>query len=278
MVVHPQTLAVDAQHVRVPAHPLLAPVLEGLVVLVRADEVLHLHELEFANPKDKIARRDLVAERLALLRDAERHAYARRADHVLEIDEHALRRLGSQVHLGRRVLDGPHVRLEHQVEHPRLVERAAAFRAFVALHVVGPPAPLAYAQALPQRVDEVLQVATGLPDLFWHDQRRFQAHHVVAQVDHVPPPQIADRPLQRHAVRAVVVEARQPAVDLARRVDEAAALGQRHDLVHQLLARDGHPSFKIETMLPAGSLNHAMSGPWPLAIPRATPLWSVTPG
>src|SRR6266571_5188976 len=48
-----------------------------------------------------------------------------------------------------------------------------------------------------------------------------EADHVVAQLDHVAPPQVADRSLERDAVRAVVVEARQTAVNLARGVDEA---------------------------------------------------------
>src|ERR1700694_3591742 len=54
------------------------------------------------------------------------------------------------------------------------------------------------------------------------------------------PPQLADRSFQRDAVRAVVVEARQAAVDLARRVDEAAPLGEGDHLFHEGFAGDGH--------------------------------------
>ena len=42
-------------------------------VVVRRDEVLDLHLLELARAEDEVARRDLVAERLADLRDPERH-------------------------------------------------------------------------------------------------------------------------------------------------------------------------------------------------------------
>ena len=42
-----------------------------------ADEVLHLHLLELAHPEDEVAGRDLVAERLADLGDAERQLLAR---------------------------------------------------------------------------------------------------------------------------------------------------------------------------------------------------------
>ena len=54
-------------------HPPLPPVLEPLRVGARLDEELHLHLLELARPEDEVARRDLVAERLADLRDAERN-------------------------------------------------------------------------------------------------------------------------------------------------------------------------------------------------------------
>ena len=50
----------------------------------------------------------------------------RRLEHVGEVDEHALRRLGAQVHLGRRVLDRAGVGLEHQVEGAGLGEAALA--------------------------------------------------------------------------------------------------------------------------------------------------------
>ena len=225
MVVHPQPLAVDAKDVRVPAQALLAPVVERLLVLMRTYEVFHLHQLELADAKNEIPGCDLVAERFALLRDAERHAHPRRADHVLEVDEHPLRGLGAQIDLRRAIFQRADVRLEHQVEHAGVVQCPAALRTFLAQDLVGAPALLALAQALPERIDEVLEMAGGFPHRLRHHQRRLQADHVVSQLDHVTPPQVADRPLQGDPVRAVVVEARQAAVDLARRVDEPPALG-----------------------------------------------------
>src|SRR5712692_6642078 len=61
------------------------------------------------------------------------------------------------------------------------------------------------------------------------------------------PPQVADRALHRDPVGPVVVEARHSAVDLARREDEAASLGQRDDFFHQLIARDGQASSLLPT-------------------------------
>jgi len=79
--------------------PLPAPLDPLLVAFVPVgilvDEILHLHLLKLARAEDEVARRDLVAERLANLRNAERQLHAAGVDHVLEIDEHALRRFGT---------------------------------------------------------------------------------------------------------------------------------------------------------------------------------------
>ena len=81
--------------------PVLAPLDPFAVALrpvgVLADEVFHLHLLEFAGAEDEVARRDLVAERFADLGDAERQLHAAGVDDVLEIDEHALRRLRTKI-------------------------------------------------------------------------------------------------------------------------------------------------------------------------------------
>ena len=98
-----------------------APVLVPLLRLVGRDEALHLHLLELAGAEDEVPRRDLVAEGLADLRDAERRLLARESlQRRLEVQEDALRGLGAQE--DRRALllpPGPIVRLEHQVERAR---------------------------------------------------------------------------------------------------------------------------------------------------------------
>ena len=73
--------------------------------------------------KMKLPGRDLVAERLADLRDAERRLLARGRLHVLEVDEDALRGLGAQVGDRGVVLHRADVGLEHQVELAGLGER-----------------------------------------------------------------------------------------------------------------------------------------------------------
>src|SRR5262249_34853331 len=65
-----QVLGLDAE-AQVPLEALLLPVLVPLQVLAGLDEELHLHLLELARAEEEVARRDLVAERLAGLRDAE---------------------------------------------------------------------------------------------------------------------------------------------------------------------------------------------------------------
>src|SRR6202020_501051 len=73
-----------------PGEPVVDPVLEPLLVGARLDEELHLHLLELAGAEDEVARRDLVAERLADLADAERDLLAAGRLHVLVVDEDAL--------------------------------------------------------------------------------------------------------------------------------------------------------------------------------------------
>src|SRR3712207_377783 len=86
VLVVPQVLRRDAQ-VGVPAGALVDPVLVPLLVGARLDEELHLHLLELAGAEDEVARRDLVAEGLADLADAERRLLPRRRseEHTSEL-------------------------------------------------------------------------------------------------------------------------------------------------------------------------------------------------
>ena len=104
------------------------------------------------------------------------------------------------------------------------------------LQVVRAEAELAVA-AVDHRVAEAGDVAGGLPDARVHDDRRVDALDVVAQLDHVPPPGRLDVVLELDAERAVVPEAGHAAIDLARREDEAASLGEAGDDVE---VRRGH--------------------------------------
>jgi hypothetical protein len=101
---------------RVPAIPLVDPVLEPRLRLLWGHEVLHLHLLELERPEDEVAGGDLVAEGLADLRNAERRLAARDLRDVLEVDEDALSCLGTEVGILAGLLDGTDARPEHQVE------------------------------------------------------------------------------------------------------------------------------------------------------------------
>src|SRR5204863_2174772 len=182
----------------VPAHALRLPVLEVLLVRARLDEELHLHLLELARAEDEVPRRDLVAERLADLRDAERHFLAARLLHVEEVHEDSLRRLRPQIDDGRRLLEGTHEGLEHQIELPRLGELAGRvltrvlrrlLRALRILELVGPEAALARA-TVDERIHEAGDVPRGLPHPRMHEDRRVEPLALVARADHRPPPRI----------------------------------------------------------------------------------------
>ncbi|MDZ7632617.1 MAG: hypothetical protein U5K74_15040 [Gemmatimonadaceae bacterium] len=112
--------------------------------------------------------------------------------HVEEVDEDALRRLGPQVDDRRRVLDGPHERLEHQVELARLGQLAVVvlarllarlLRAARILELVGAEARLARL-AVDQRVGEAGHVPARLPDARMHEDRRVEPLDVIARAHH----------------------------------------------------------------------------------------------
>ena len=110
-----QSVGLDAER-REPVPALLPPVLEPCGLGAGRNEELHLHLLEFARAEQEVLRVELVAERLADLRDAEGRTHPRRLHHVLEVDEDALGRFGTEVDGVRGVFDGAYERLEHQVE------------------------------------------------------------------------------------------------------------------------------------------------------------------
>ena len=175
-------------------------------------------------------------------RQADRRS-PRGGEHVLVVDEDALRGLRPQVRQARGVLDRAEVGPQHRVELPRLVERAAgaAVRAgdvrqavlrrvavllLVPLEQVVGAVPLVTDLALGERVGEVGDVPAGLPHLTGEDHARVQAHDVLALLHHRPPPLALDVVLQLHAERAVVPGRAQAAVNLAGRVHETAPLAQ----------------------------------------------------
>ena len=217
--------------------------LEPLVLGTRFHEVLQLHLLELTRAEDEVARRDLVAERLADLRDAERQLLAAHLLHDREVHELALRRLRRQVHDAGLVGHRPHVRLEHQVELLGLGElRATAVGARddavgVGLKVVVTE-PLVAVRAFDQWIAEPRDVATGLPDLRRHEQRRFQAHDLVAELDHGSPPRGADIAAQLHPQRTVVPRRAQPAVDLRGLERDPPTLREGGDGLHEVGGHD----------------------------------------
>ena len=238
-----------------------APVVEPLKVGARLAEELELHLLELADAEDEVARRDLVAEALADLADAERDLAARRALDVLEVDENALRGLGAQIHLGGRVLGHALVGLEHEVEFADIGKVAlAAARAgdllladegdhlvvghgldvHVGHGVLGQPAldelvgAVAHLAglAVDERVIERRHVAGSHPDLRVHEDGGVEPDIVGVFLHELLPPGALDVVFQLHAERAVVPGVGEAAVDLGAGVHKAAVLAQGDDLVH----------------------------------------------
>src|SRR5216684_653857 len=137
----------DTEPRGVPIHALLAPILEPLLVSAGLDEELHLHLLELARAENEVTGGDLVAERFADLRDAERRFEAAGLLDVKEIHEHALCSLGAKECHGCVFLNRTDEGFEHQVELPGLGQIALhAFGAlpfFLGRNLVSAKAPFA---------------------------------------------------------------------------------------------------------------------------------------
>ena len=143
---HVQNLDLAARHALVfpPLQTLFQPVLVPLLVGAGHDEELDFHLLQLAHAENEVARRDLVAKRLANLGDAEGQAAAGGVHHVLEVSKYPLRGFGAQVAVGLLVGDRADGRLEHHVErlgvgpvahlagkgvtHARVLERRRSLR------------------------------------------------------------------------------------------------------------------------------------------------------
>ena len=241
-----------------------APILEPFEVGAGLAEELQLHLLELAHAEDEVARGDLVAEALADLADAERQLFARRALDVVEVDENALRRLGTQIHGVLRVLGHALERLEHQVKltdigkvvlaaggagdvmllnkvlHLALGEGVdgltqleAVLRAPVLNELIRAEALVALA-AVHQRIGEAAQMAARHPGLGIHQDRRVEADVVGILLHELLPPGVLDVLLELGAEGAVVPGVGKAAVDLAAGEHKAAVLAQGNDLVHRL--------------------------------------------
>ena len=85
--------------------------------------------------------------------------------------------------------------------------------------------------ALDERVAERPDMAGRHPDLGVHEDPGVEPDDVVALLDHRPPPGALDVVLELDAERTVVPDGVDAAVDLRRREDEAAPLGERDDRV-----------------------------------------------
>src|SRR5262249_29721618 len=101
--------------------------------------------------------------------------------------------------------------------------------------------------AVNHRIAESAHMPRGFPDPWVHDDRAVKPDHVVARLNVVTPPGLLDIALQLHAERAVIPEAVDPAIDLARGEDESPALAERDQLVHT--------NIHLQSYLPIRSLN-----------------------
>ena len=239
-----------------------APVVEPLQIGAGLAEEFQLHLLEFPDAEDEVARRNLVAEGLADLADAEGQLLPGGALDVVEVHKDALRRLGTEVDGVLRVLGNALEGLEHQVELADICEivlaaggagdivllnevlhlllgesvhRLGQFKARLGAPVLNEligPEPLMAFPAVHQRIGEAAEVAAGHPRLRIHEDGGIQAHVVGVLLHEFLPPCVLDVLLQLRAERAVVPGVGEAAVDFAAGEHKAPVLAQGNNFVH----------------------------------------------
>ena len=224
----PDVVPADAD-VFPPGEAVFQPTILPFVLGTGMDEELDLQHVEFADAEQEVAGIDLVAESLAHLGDAEGQLARRGGQYVVEINEDALGRFGTQEGISPFFRYRPHLGLEHQVEGPRLGQVRGSAGGTHTLYLVGAPPALALA-AVHQGVDEGLLMARVLPGQRIHQDGAVEPLHVIPFIDVAPPPGVHDVVLQLDAHRAVIVQALQAAVDFRARVDDSAALAEGDEL------------------------------------------------
>ena len=234
------------------------PVLEPFQVGVRLAEELQFHLLELTDTEDKVARCDLVAERLTDLSNAEGQLFPGGALDVGKVYEDALCRLRTQIQFRLGILCNALIGLEHQIEladvgevrlaavwagdllfpdvvHHLLVGPAGRIGAVKVLdEVVGTVSGLT-GLAVHQRIGETAQVTGCHPCLRIHDNGGIQSHVIRGFLDELFPPCTLDVVFQLYAQRTVVPGVSQTAVNFRTRVYKATGLTEVYDLIHALL-------------------------------------------
>ena len=90
-------------------------------------EPFQLHLLELTAAENEIPRRHLIAERLADLRNPERHFHAGAINHIFEIQENTGAGFGAQIDFVFFSSRRARVGMEHHVELARLGQRSGLF-------------------------------------------------------------------------------------------------------------------------------------------------------
>ena len=259
MIAQTHLIFLDSQR-KQPVAAEASPVLEPLKVGTRLTEELQFHLLEFAHAENEVAGRYFVSERFADLTYAERNFIARRALNVLEVDEYALRRLGTEIDRVSAVFGNALEGFEHKVEFSysgkirisaygtgnfivadiffhlfvtpaRNIQTDAFFGVIIFDKVVG--AMTGFARfAVHKRVGKASDMAACFPYFGVHQNRAVETYVICAFGDEFFPPGLFDIVLKFHAERTVIPCVCEAAVNFASRENKTAVFAKSDEFVH----------------------------------------------
>src|SRR5262249_989322 len=110
----------------IPCKTLLDPFSMPCFIRARHTEKFDLHLLELTGAERKIARRDLISERLSYLGDSERQFLPRSLKDIVEVDKDSLGGFRPEINFDRRFLHRTERGFEHQACGPWLRKLSTA--------------------------------------------------------------------------------------------------------------------------------------------------------
>ena len=224
-------------------HACRAPVFEPFHGFLVAAEEFHFHLRELAGAECEVAGRDLVAERLADLRNTERKLFSRGDADQVEVHENRLACFGAEISDMFFVEDGADVCFHHQVEFARRrqISGTAVGAAGRVGHLIDTEPCLAVF-AVGHDVAEAVDMSGCFPDFRVADDGGVKPDDILTCLDHFIPPELFDGFFHGNAIRAVIPESIVSAVDFRALKHKTAPFAQCDDLVHQIAFRidDSH--------------------------------------
>ena len=206
-----------------PFYAVFLPNFVPFFIFAGHNEIFQFRLLKFTHSKDKIARRDFVAERFSDLGNSKRQLARRRVDNVLKLSKNRLCRFRTQISERRAVVNRSDRGFKHQVKRTRFRQIGrTAVRTFSVLYMVGAKTSFALA-TIGHRIGKSVFMPRIVQHLLIGQNSRIKSFDVVTFVNHCFPPGGLKIVFQFNPQRTVIVYPLQTAVNIGVLKNKTAA-------------------------------------------------------